>query len=112
MKVSRFGSRVGCAFRQGPTGGGDVLPVLFGRADALFLNGSLRWRRKRKIADWLTFTFSFAKASLKLRQRAIRLFCYELLDQMCKRKCLVAAKFSRANTACFALTLDEPANGA
>ena len=40
---------------------------------------------------------------------------YELLDQISvryKRKGLVAAKFGRANTACFALTPDEPANGA
>jgi hypothetical protein len=32
-------------FSQVLPGGGDVLPVLFGRADTLFLNGSLRWRR-------------------------------------------------------------------
>ena len=51
-------------FPQGLTGGGDVLPILFGRVDTLFLNGSLRWRRKRKIADWLTFIFSFAKRAL------------------------------------------------
>jgi hypothetical protein len=51
-------------FPQGFTGGDDVLPVLLGSADTLFLNGSLRWRRKRKSADWLTFTFSFAKRAL------------------------------------------------
>jgi hypothetical protein len=51
-------------FPQGLAGEGDILPVLFGRPDTLFLNGSLRWRRKRKIADWLTFIFSFAKRAL------------------------------------------------
>jgi hypothetical protein len=30
----------------------------------------------------------------------------------CKRKCFVAAEFGRADTACLALTPDEPANGA
>src|SRR6516164_1846796 len=35
--------------------------ILLGSVHALFLKGSLRWRIKRKIADWLTFTFSFAK---------------------------------------------------
>jgi hypothetical protein len=52
---------------------------------------------------------------LRLVMRAIRLFRYELLDQIgvrCKHKRLVAAEFGRADTACFALTPDEPANGA
>src|SRR5215470_13284219 len=56
-----------------------------------------------------------SQASFKLRQRAIGLFRYEVLDQISmrrKRKCLVAAKFGWADTAGFALTLDEPANGA
>src|SRR5262249_50435929 len=56
-----------------------------------------------------------SQASFKLRERAIGLFRYEVLDQIsmrCKRKCLVAAKFGWADTAGFALTLDEPANGA
>src|SRR5215469_1268423 len=56
-----------------------------------------------------------SQASFKLRQRAIGLFRYEVLDQIsmrCKRKCFVAAKFGWADTACFALTLDEPSNGA
>jgi hypothetical protein len=39
-------------YPQDLTGGGDVIPTLLGRADTLFLKGSLRWRRKRKIADW------------------------------------------------------------
>jgi hypothetical protein len=51
-------------FAQGLTGRDDVFPILLGGADALFLNASLRWRRKRKIADWLTFTFFFAKRAL------------------------------------------------
>src|SRR5271166_6096588 len=40
---------------------GYVRPVLFGRVQAFFLNVKPRWRRKRKIAVWLTATFSFAK---------------------------------------------------
>jgi hypothetical protein len=51
-------------FSQDLTCGGDVVSILFGRVDILFLNGSLRWRRKRKIAVWLTFVFSFAKRVL------------------------------------------------
>jgi hypothetical protein len=42
------------------------------------------------------------QARLQLRQRDIRLFRYELLDQISvrrKRKCLVAAKFGWANRA-------------
>src|SRR5262249_54331066 len=51
-------------FPQGLTGGGDVVSILFGRVDTLFLNGSLRWRRKRKIADWLAFIFPFPTRAL------------------------------------------------
>ena len=68
--------------------------------------------KDRRLADLYLF---LRQASLKLRQRTIRLFRYELPDQIsvrCKRKCLVAAEFARADTACFALTPDEPANGA
>jgi len=49
---------------QDLTGSGDVFPVLLGSVHALFLKGSLRWRKKREIADWLTFTFSFARRAL------------------------------------------------
>jgi hypothetical protein len=115
MKVSRFGSRGRLCFPQGLAGEGDILPVLFGRPDTLFLNGSLRWRRKRKIADWLTFIFSFAKRALGSASVLSGCSATSFLDQIsvrCKRKCLVAAKFGRADTACFALTPDEPANGA
>jgi hypothetical protein len=55
------------------------------------------------------------QASFKLGQRAIRLFCYERLYQICmgcKGKCLVAAKFGWADTAGFPLSPDEPANRA
>jgi hypothetical protein len=68
--------------------------------------------KERRLAD---LYFFLRQASLKFRQGAIRLFRYELLDQIsvrCKRKRLVAAKFGRADTACFALAPDEPANGA
>jgi len=34
---------------QGLTSYDDVFPILLGTANALFLNGSLRWRRKRKM---------------------------------------------------------------
>jgi hypothetical protein len=59
-----FRIKVGCAFRKASPDGGDVFPILFGRVDTLFLNGSLRWRRKRKVADWLTLTFSVARRAL------------------------------------------------
>jgi hypothetical protein len=62
MKASRIESRL--LFPQSLTGRDDVLPILLGGADAPFLDGSLRWRRKRKIADWFTFTFFFAKRAL------------------------------------------------
>ncbi len=56
-------------FPQDLTGSGDVFPILLGSVHALFFKGSLRWRRKRKIADWLTFTFFFAKRALSLGDR-------------------------------------------
>ena len=56
-------------------GGGDIVPVLLGGMDALFLKGSLRRRRKPKIADWLASIFSFARRSLILGFRPRRYAC-------------------------------------
>jgi len=56
---------------------------------------------------------SFLQANLKLCKRTIRLFRYKFLNEICmwlKRESLVPAEFVWTDTACFALTLDEPPN--
>jgi hypothetical protein len=56
----------------------------------------------------------FRQANLKLCKSAIRLLRYKLLNPICvrlKRKSLVPAKLVWTDTARFALTLDDPANG-
>jgi hypothetical protein len=81
LVVAEFGRADTACFALG----GDVLPILFSRVDTLFLNGSLRWRRKRKIADWLTFTFSFAREALLKAQPTLdpkRLTFIGLSDQV------------------------------
>jgi hypothetical protein len=40
MKISRFKSSVGCSFRKGIMGGGDIVPALLGGMDALFLKAA------------------------------------------------------------------------
>jgi hypothetical protein len=45
-------------YAQGLADGDDIIAILFCSRTLLFLKGSSRWRRKRKIADWLTSTFS------------------------------------------------------
>src|SRR5215831_8822798 len=114
MKISRFGSRVGCAFRKASRAAATSSRSCSARGHSFF-----KWQlevaeeaKDRRLADLYLF---LRQASLKLHQCAIRLFRHELLDQIsvrCKRKCLVAAEFGRADTARFALTPDEPANGA
>src|SRR6266404_8212909 len=112
MKISCFGSRVSCSFRKAlraaATSGRSC-----SAACTLFLKVSLMWWRNREIPDWLTFTFCFFQASLKLCKRTIRLFRYKFHNEICmwlKRESLVPAEFVWTDTACFALTLDESPN--
>src|SRR5467141_2045850 len=112
MKTSCFGSRIFCSFRKAlraaATSGRSC-----SAACRLFLKVRLMWWRNREIPDWLTFTFFFRQANLKLCKRTIRLFRYKLLHPICvwlKPESLVPAKLVWTDTARFALTLDDSAN--
>src|SRR5258708_22248865 len=113
MKISCFGSRVSCSFRKAlraaATSGRSC-----SAACTLFFKGQVdvvEEPRNPRLAHPHLF---FRQANLKLCKRTIRLFSYKLLNPICmwlKRESLVPAELVWTDTARFALTLDESANG-
>ena len=112
MKTSCFGSRVFCslrkALRAAATSGRSC-----SAACRLFFKGQVdvvEEPRNPRLAHLHLFS---RQANLKLRKRTIRLLRYKFLNPTCiwlKRESLVPAELVWADTARFALTLDESAN--
>src|SRR5258708_14153576 len=112
MKISCFGSRVSCSFRKAlraaATSGRSCSAActLFfkGQVDVVEEPGNPRLAHRHLF---------FRQANLKLRKRTIQLFRYKFLNPIrmwLKRESLVPAELVWADTARFALTLDESAN--
>ena len=112
MKTSCFGSRVFCSFRKAlraaATSGRSC-----SAACRLFFKGQVDVVEEPGNPRLAHLHLFFRQANLKLRKRPIRLFRYKFLNPIrmwLKRKSLVPAEFIWADTARFALTLDDSAN--
>src|SRR5260370_40895379 len=113
MKISCFGSRVSCSFRKAlraaATSGRSC-----SAACTLFFKGQVDVVEEPRNPRLAHLHLFFRQANLKLCKRTIRLFSYKLLNPICvwlKRESLVPAELVCTDTARFALTLDETANG-
>src|SRR5260370_21831343 len=112
MTTRLFGSRVFCFFRKAlraaATSGRSC-----SAACRLFFKGQVDVVEEPRNPRLAHLHLFFRQANLKLRKRTIRLFRYKFLNPTCmwlERESLVPAELVRADTARFALTLDESAN--